>query len=122
MPDRVNGSKNNFPVKILSPQIYILFMLNASFYFMNSIKFLNLTTVPTSNSQNHIAMKIPYVSLCLHLDFLFNNDPQDTLHSLLTATIMVIYDLPTQCPSLFLISQAHVPVHRAVLTASMSYF
>lgn len=49
----------------------LLSMFNTSsfffFFFMNTTKFLNLTTAPTCSSQSHIAMRVPCVSLSLHL-------------------------------------------------------
>ena len=75
-------------------QVYTLSILNTLF-FMNSTKFLNVTTAPTYNSPNHIAMTIP-MFLYLSVLFLLPADPQATFHSLLTVTIVVIYALPSQ--------------------------
>ena len=88
-------------------------------FFMNIMKFLNLTIAPTCNSQNHIAMAIPGVPSPLHLDFVFLLILSLPPHSHLLRWSNA---LPASFSSTFLINPAHIPVYGAALTASMFYF
>lgn len=54
--------------------------------------------------------------------FLTPIDPQAAFHSLPTVTVSVTCASPASFSSVFPVSSAHIPVHRAALTALMSWF
>ena len=88
---------------------------------MSTTKFLNVTTAPTCNSQNHIITAIPMLFMSPSW-FFIPTDPQATFCSLLRVIIMVICALASQFSSISPVSRAHIPVRGAALTPSVFYF
>lgn len=88
--------KTNFKVKVLSPQFYILSILNTLF-FMSITKFLNQTTAPTRNSQTTLMRQFP---MFLDLSILISHSCKSSGHLSLppTLTVMVIHASPSQFP------------------------
>ena len=103
MEPKINYQSENIESSILHP-------LHVKHCFFNTTKFINLTTAPTCNSQNHAAMTILYVPLSLHVNFLllliFRPPSPPSGPSLSWPSV----PSPANFSSMFPVTMAHCPV------------
>lgn len=77
MPEKALGARSSVEPKTNlqsqnseSPALYP-FHVKQPLFLMTITQFLNLTTAPACNSQNHVSMTTPCAPPSVHLDFLF---------------------------------------------------